>query len=298
MSKRLSIFWRLIVMLTFLVSAPSLASDDARARGQFLAEIESWLPTSPVVVVFEAEGGGSGRTVCGLDPLSGAWFMTTQEAGLGRTSDARIFRIPGDGQDPIWTDDPGSPWSLGWLIPQAFILAIAEDPAMVKHAERDASTWLVTCTTPSSAQLGDAIIRVESDSGRVLSFERLNENDRRRLDFDWNQDGIGLARSSSGMITQNRKSVQWDASVTDFTPESVFRLVEQNRVIVSTRVQALASGYRESPEGDWISPEIDRRDVSTFSDPWTHRFRVPFILGGIVILVIAATQIIRRRSAI
>jgi len=100
------------------------------------------------------------------------------------------------------------------------------------------------------------------------------------------------------MITQNRKSVQWDASVTDFTPESVSRLVEQNRVIVSTRVQALASGYRESPEGDWISPEIDGRDVSTFSDPWTHRFRVPFILGGIVILVIAAAQIIRRRSAI
>lgn len=290
------------VVIVAVVSVPglfaSVGTGSDQSRDEFVRAAAGWLPSRPVVVEFEAEGESAGRTVAGLDARTGAWFMATQVAGVGRDAQGGVYRILEDSVVPVRVEQTGSPWALGWLIPQAFILAIVEEPGIIQRLERNEAGWTVVCSQPGSAPLGNAVIRIDAGTGNVLSFQLENPDDRRKLEFDWSRDGVGLAGSADGMTTQTRKQVDWSSGTAEFTSASVARRVVENRVQVGTKLQALAAGYRQDSQGEWIAPEPSNQEVARSVDPFTRRYRVPLLVGGVLVLGIAAAQIIRRRSAV
>lgn len=286
-------FSGLIVANAYAMASP----DTGNNHKEFARLAAGWLPSRPVIVEFEAQGESAGLTVAGLDARTGAWFMATQVGGVGRDLQGGVYRILEEGTAPVSVEQTGSPWMLGWLISQAFILGIVEEPEIIQRLERTDSGWTVVCSPPGSAPLGNALIRIDAATGNVLSFELENPNDRRRLDFVWSQDGVGLATSADGMMTQTRKVVDWSADMDAFMPTSVAKRVVQNRVEVGTRLQAIAAGYRQDSGGEWLAPKSASQEVAQFNDPFTRRYRTPLLVGGVLILGVAVVQIIRRRVA-
>ncbi len=283
-----------LVSLLWHVSLASAASLD---RAEFLQRAENWVPDRTIRVVFEGQGKYAGRTVAAIDPVSGAWLNATQVTGVARALNGKVYRVLPDTATTVEVEQANSMWGLGYLIPQAFITALVETPSIVKEATLEGSVWTLRCTQPGSEVLGDAFIRVDDTTGRVLSFEMENPEDRRRMDFNWKGTDVGLAVYADKRVPAgDRVSLEWDVPPAMFQPASLEAEVAESRVIVNKKLQAIASGYRQEADGTWTPPPAGSESPVPFSNGLA-RYRTPFILGGLVIVGLAVGHILRRRAA-
>lgn len=283
-----------LVSLLWHVSLSSAASPD---RTAFLQRAENWVPEKTIRVVFEGQGNRSGRTVAAIDPVSGAWLNATQVTGVARALNGKVYRVLPDTATTVEVEQANSMWGLGYLIPQAFITALVETPSIVKEATLEGSIWTLRCTQPGSEVLGDAFIRVDDTTGRVLSFELENPEDRRRMDFNWEGTDVGVAVYADKRVpASDRVSVEWDVPASMFQPASLEAEVAESRVIVDKKLQAIASGYRQEPDGTWTPPPAESQTTVPFSNGLA-RYRTPLILGGLIVVGLATAHIIRRRTA-
>lgn len=292
-----------IRLLVSVLACLSQVAWGAASREEFLSAVPSLMPAnlSPIVVELEAQGRSAGRTVAGYDAKSGAWFVARQGGCVGRAPDGSRFRAEIADSGPLRRESVFAELiAVAEYIPWAYLGAFAEQPDAVLHAEKGGDgVWEVTFQAiHPSIQHGrpDLMVRIDASSGRVLSIESVAENPR-RSDFVWDDSGLGFIPQDGRQLPLKRVGLNLAASMQQFSPQAVFALMKESRVLVDQKLLAVESGYVERPDGTWSRPDQTSHSVQPFQDPWTRKFRTPLILGGTLIIGMVVFQIVRRRSA-
>jgi len=271
------------------------------SRDLFLSELDRLIPNhlEGIVITYEAGGRTAGITTAGYHAESGAWFVARQNNCAGRDPSGRYFRASIDdtqlsSMQPFFAELI----SIAEEIPWCYLIAMRSHPQMVVDAElTDQGVWRVLFhpIDPANIEEGRApwLLRVENESGHVLSSRWTVSDDSPVVQFDWSGTTVGLRVRSRTSAAMFRTFIDDKADLSEFEPERVFQRMKENLLRVDQKLNAVRSGYVQNDEGEWV-PGAQPQSTQPFNDPLTRTYRTPLIVGGVLVFLIAIAQLIRK----
>lgn len=289
-------FCRLLCCVMAMLSC-SAAEGSVQA---FLQASRSWLPDGPVIMTREAVGEAIGLAYAGYDPTTGAWFMAGPMVSGGRDASGRSYLIKA-GQDEIITPvhEP-LPYHIGTLLPVAILASMHERPGIITEAVQRDGSWLVTYRvtmdrTKSPPVTKQFVAQFDAASGRMLSHERSDAEDRQRVEFDLSNPRLERMIDRDGG-PQHKVSLESDVTAASFTPEAIRARMKAADIAIQQKSAAVLAGYVEDGEGNWSPPSREQETIP-YAGNAVKRFRIPLILLGVVLAGVAAIELFRRRGA-
>lgn len=273
------------------------ASGSVRA---FLDASGSWLPTDPVIIAREATGRWAGTTYAGYDPGTGAWFMASGERAGGRDPDGLSWlMVTGKGQPSTPVYEP-LPYHIGTLMPVAILASMHERPEIVSQAVRRDGSWFVTYRvtldrTQSPEATADFVAEFDALTGRMLSHERHDAEDPQRIEFDHADPRIEQARQT-GDGPGYRVSFEPEVSTTSFDRTAVIHRMQAAAIATQQRLSAISAGYTEDQDGVWSRPSEAEATVP-YAGGSVSRFRMPLLVGGVLLLLVVGVEVFRARDS-
>lgn len=294
--------YKLAMMMIAVVVGVSWSQDRASdRRDEFLAALEQLIPKQldPIIVTYEAPGHSAGISTAGYDAASGAWFSARQNGYAGITPDGRYFRtdqhdIKLDGSQSFYAVLMG----IAEEIPWCFLISMRSYPDMVVGAELDKDgVWNVLYHAIEPSRIEDErapwLLRVDAETGHVLSNRWTVSKESPITEFDWNGTTVGMRTKSRNSADRIRTFLDDHAELSEFEPERVSVRTKEYQLRVDQKLTALSSGYIQTDEGEWVLDE-HAQHVESLNDPLTRRFRTPLVIGGVLVLLVAVVQIIRK----
>lgn len=287
---------RLLVCLTAIVLGVPVSG----ATEEFLRESRRWLPERPIIMSREAVGESVGLAFAGYDPTTGAWFMAGSTLAGGRDASGRSYIFKAGQSEPTAPVYEPLPYHIGTLLPVAILASMHERPSIVTEADRRGGSWFVTYRVTMDQTMTPPVTKLfvaefDATTGRVLSHERSDAADRQRIDFDLSDPSLErVPDRASG--PQHKVSLETDVALASFSQEAIRARMKAAEIAIQQKSVAIQAGYTEDAVGTW-TPPVGNPVVVPYAGRALSKYRLPLLLGGGLVVVIAGFEIYRRRSA-
>lgn len=185
--------------------------------------------------------------------------------------------------------------SVAGAILVARLAVLVDKPELIESVERlPGGGWVVAHHLPGRDDWPLLYSEISADGVLVRTWQD-DPNDPREREYEvWPDSPPGFPLST-GHGRREVKHVEFfeEGNPSLFEAENISQIAYDNRVIVQKQARAASAGFRRGEGGEW-EPPADR-DVEPYAGEGLGRLRWPLIVGGGVLILLAAFEIIRRR---
>lgn len=291
-----------MLCLAFAIAPVSAQGVPNDTRDEFIRALDRFIPgqSGAIIVTCEAIEKQAGINTAGYDAASGAWFLASQTGCAGRDIHGQLYRANvKDAELSKMQPYFAELVSIAKDIPRCYLIAMRSQPEMIVDAELGPDgVWRVLYHAVDPANITDRApweLRVDDETGHVLSNRWTVSEDSPITEYDWEGTTVGR-RVQSEPMNRVRTFVDEQADLAEFEPEKVLQRAKSYRIQVDQKLNALSSGYVQNDEGEWV-PGEQPQPTQPFNDPLTRTYRTPLIVGGVLVFLIAITQLIRKGRA-
>lgn len=284
-----------VAIIAFVVTPGYGANDDGwqpATMSEFRQFARNVLPTAAVEAVYRAPAGSISEVAVGVEFSSGAWYIAGHAGIAGRDQEGRWYRGGAEIGGGAYSAAPDhADFAISGYLPATFLILLPRIEEHITSLERsDAGDWRVAFTYPAGVEPAPAMLEISTDGfvRRLAIDEPMNRT------YEWSYpDGAPspLVPPSKAAnlhladyeIVQGRKPGFADLRVTE-------KRAAHARLRVEEDLAASAQGFVRDAGGNWTPPQAP---APAAQGPLVA-YRLPLIIVGIIILVIAAIHIARR----
>jgi hypothetical protein len=282
-----------LLLALAILTSPGYADEEweAATRPQFRQFVQNVMPAAALEAVYKsAHPRGAAEIAVGYDYSSGAWYIAGHAGISGRDQQGRWYNGTPDKGGGSYRDAPEfADFAITDYLPGAFLRLLAQNRVEIISLERNQEgAWRITFAYP----LGDrppATIELTRE-GLVRKFV-IGPPVGRTYHWDYPEGAQSMLvppssalgfRLSSYEVVEGRRPLFGDMQATA-------ERAALARVRVEEELAASAQGFSQDDSGKWRPPA---RTVG--AEAPLARYRLPLIIGGLIVLVVAAAHFGRR----